>query len=290
MKYYIDAFRFPFRRVDSSQWNQEVGMIRTTFGNIRLRDTKGDKPALIIIPDGPNVIEHYNELVALLQADFRLLIFELPGFGFSTHQGQYDYSFQKTTQLIREIIDRFHLKKVNLAFPCSHGFYGLAFAQAHPDYVQHLTLIQTPSLPEMAKWSARIVPQYLKIPVLGQLIMPWIETTFAKRWYEYALPKGKDRAPFQQTALNGIHTGGCFCLSSLTQSIAKEAATDFDIDPAIPVLSIYGKNDFTHRDTNFETLKTYALEAQFVAYDNCGHFPDLEFPQEYSTLLKEKLL
>jgi pimeloyl-ACP methyl ester carboxylesterase len=290
MRYYIDAARFQFRRIDSSTWNQEIGFIKTRFGSIRLRDTKGDKPAIVIIPDGPNIIEHYHELVEKLRADFRLLIFDLPGFGFSFHNGEYDYSFSKTSELIREILDHFNLKSVHLAFPCANGFFGLAFTQAYPERVRQLVLIQTPALPEMAKWTARIVPNYLKIPIVGQLTMPWIEKTFAHRWYEYALPKGKDRSGYQKIALEGIHQGACFCLSSLTQGLTREINTDFKIDPAIPVMSIYGKNDFTHKTTNFESLKTYAPNTQFVAFEQCGHFPDLEFPQEYSALLREKLL
>ncbi len=129
---------------------------------IGILDTKEGKQTILIIPDGPNIIEHYFPLLDKLKKSFRVIIFDLPGFGFSTHNGNYDYSFQKTNQLILELLEVLQLPKVNLVFPCAGGFYGLSFTQAFPEKVNHLFLIQTPSLGEMKKWMKRIVPNYLK--------------------------------------------------------------------------------------------------------------------------------
>ena len=284
----VDGLRFSLKKKRHTS-NSNTQMLKVAIGTIRVLDTKEGKETLLIIPDGPNVIEHYFGLVDKLKKSFRVIIFDLPGFGFSTHNGHYDYSFEKTNQLIAELLDLIGLLKVNLVFPCAGGFYGLSFAQAYPQKVNHLILIQTPSLEEMQKWTDRIVPTYLKKPYLSQVLMPFVEAKFANSWYDYALPKGVDRTPYQTIALDNLKNGGTFCLCSLTQGLSPELNNDFRLDTTIPMTLVYGKNDFTHKGTNFESILQYHSKADVIPFDNCGHFPDLEYPDKFARLLKEKI-
>lgn len=293
MRYHIDAIRFKRKTHQTKPWkNQDIGLLKTSLATIRIMDTKGDKTPILIIPDGPNLIEHHLDNIEKLRSDFRIICFDLPGFGFSFHQGQYDYSFEKTNQLIQEILIHLNLKKITLALACASGLYGLAFAQIYPEKVNHLILLQTPSLGEMEKWTKRIVPSFLKIPMVSQLLMPFVENKFAKVWYEYSLPKGIDRKPYQKIALDGIQQGACYCLCSLTQGLQKEITkkADLMLDGTVPLTLLYGNKDFSHKDTNFNSILEYHSEANLVEFDNCGHFPDLEFPKKYRTTLKEILL
>lgn len=268
----------------------DIHFLPTSAGNIRFLDTKAGKETLLIIPDGPNVIEHYYPSLGPLRKSFRVVIFDLPGFGFSSNNGRYDYSYPATNQLILEILDYLRLEAVNVVFPCGHGFYGLAFTQAHPEKVKHLLLVQTPSQGEMQKWTDRTVPGMLKVPYLGQMLMPFMEKKFAHIWYKYALPKGIDRQPYQATALDCIKAGGRFCLCSLSQGLLKTMGTDLSVDPSIPMTMVHGNMDFTHKTTRFESIREYHPKVDIITFDRCGHFPDLEMPNLFLQLLKEKLI
>ncbi len=286
----IDALRFSLKgKTKKYATHSAIQMLKLSIGTIRILDTKAGKKTILIIPDGPNIIEHYFSLVKKLKKSFRVIIFDLPGFGFSTHKGNYDYSFQKTNQLIVELLSVINLPKVNLVFPCAGGFYGLAFTQAYPEKVNHLLLIQTPSLGEMKKWTQRIVPNYLKKPYLSQVLMPLVENKFANNWYDYALPKEVDGSAYKSVALKGIKDGGSFCLCSLTQGLTEEMDTDLSIDVSIPLTLVYGTKDFTHKGTNFESILQYHAKADLIAFEQCGHFPDLEQEDKFTKLLKEKI-
>ncbi len=286
----IDALRFSLKGTSKKfATHSAIRMIKLSMGNIRILDTKEGKETILIIPDGPNIIEHYFSLIKKLEKSFRVIIFDLPGFGFSTHKGNYDYSFQKTNQLIIELLDIVQLPKVNLVFPCAGGFFGLAFTQAYPEKVNHLMLIQTPSLGEMKKWTKRIVPNYLKKPYLSQVLMPFVENKFANSWYDYALPKGVDGTTYKSVALKAIKNGATFCLCSLTQGLTEEMDTDLSIDASIPMTLVYGTIDFTHKGTNFESILQYHAKADVIAFEQCGHFPDLEKEDKFVQLLKEKI-
>ena len=289
-QYVIDGLRFKLGKAPTPPVHPDISFLTTSTGKIRLLDTREGKETILIIPDGPNVIEHYFPQLEKLRAAFRVVIFDLPGFGFSTHTGSYDYSYSATNALILEILDYIGIESVNIVFPCSHGFFGLAFTQAYPEMVKNLVLVQTPSIGEMTKWTARTVPGMLKVPYIGQMIMPFVEKKFAHKWYNYALPKGVDRAPYQDVAVNVVKQGGCFCLCSLAQGLMANKQADLTIDPSIPTTLVHGLNDFTHKGTRFETIREYQPKTEIISFDQCGHFPDLEKPKLFYQLLTEKLI
>lgn len=277
IQYKIDALRSSLKfkkRIWKTHPNME--MLTLSNGKIRILDTKIGTASLLIIPDSTNVIEHYFEVIKQLGAFYRVIIFDLYGFGFSYHNGKYDYSFSATTLLINELLDLLKVDRTNIIFPCSHGFYGIAFATSNPEKVNQLILLQTPSLSEMNNWSDRIVPSLLKKPVLCQLIMPFVEQKFANKWYDYSLPRETDKTPYKKVALEALHNGATYCLCSLTQGISTQNDQKFKLDNALPVTLIYGNKDFTHKQTDFESIKKYHNKVDIIQFENFGHFPHLE--------------
>ena len=220
--YVIDSFRFK-KSVKESFWktHPDIEMMKVSHGKARFLDTKEGKNSILIIPDGPNIIEHYFGLVQKMRKTYRVIIVDLFGFGFSIHNGKYDYSFKKTNQFINELLLHLNIKKTSLIFPCANGFYGLAFTHKYPEKVNQLFLLQTPSLGEMHNWSKRIVPSFLKKPYLSQLIMPFVEEKFADKWYDYALPKNVDRTDYKKIALKSLRNGGNYCLCSFHRNFTN---------------------------------------------------------------------
>lgn len=289
-QYTIDALRFKLR-LSKKIWktHPDMEMVDMSNGKLRVLDTKEGKEVVVIIPDGPNIIEHYFELLEHLRKRYRVVIFDLYGFGFSTHDGDYDYSHKKTNELLLELFDYLDVQRPNLVFPCAGGFYGLSFAHHYPEQVRQLILLQTPSQSEMSKWSDRIVPGYLKRPYASQVIMPFVEKKFASTWYDYALPKDVDRAPYQKIAVEAIQNGGSFCLCSLTQGLATQVNDNLEVDASIPTTLIYGDIDFTHKHTDFESIRAYHKKVDIIRFENCGHFPDLERKEHFMQILEDKI-
>src|SRR4051812_25416393 len=75
--------------------------------SLRLRIT-GDGPrTIVIVPDPPNTIEHYDELIDLLRGDARVICFEVPGFGLSFPRSlTFGFSPTEYTDVVVELIDR----------------------------------------------------------------------------------------------------------------------------------------------------------------------------------------
>jgi pimeloyl-ACP methyl ester carboxylesterase len=256
----------------------------TEQGAIRVFDSGGDKPCIVLSPDGPNVIEHYAELIALMKPHYRVLCFDMPGFGFSAPASAYDHSLQCGAKAILELMDKFGIAKATLALSCANGFYAIRVAQIAPQRVERLLLSQTPSIEAMHLWTDRVVPKVLKLPLLGQLMSRMFRQKMATAWYRIALPKSTDVKPFQSVSHHALRCGSCFSLAGVVQGLLREP-TDSARLQAIPCTVLWGAQDRSHRFTQPTAILRDVPHAQIVVLEDCGHFPDLENPQQFMQVL-----
>jgi pimeloyl-ACP methyl ester carboxylesterase len=262
-----------------------VGPVRTFDSDTTSHCTK---PCVILVPDGPNVIEHYEELIALLTPHLRVVCFDMPGFGFSLPQANYAHSLDQGAQAVLGVMDALKIDTATLAFSCANGFYALRAAQMAPQRITRLVLSQTPSLTAMHAWTARVVPWPLRVPVLGQLLGWLFKRKAAHGWYRIALPRSTDAAPYQEKTLNAFNGGACFCLAGVVQGLAREAPASLH-GVATPCTMVWCGLDHSHKHTNPQSLIDSVAHVDIVHFDDCGHFPDIEQPARYAAVLLERI-
>lgn len=284
---FIDVFRTKFREGYGSI-SPYIKLVETGYGKIRVLDTQGNKPVIINVPDGPNVIEHQEYLIEKLSEKFRVICFEFPGFGFSYPTSKYDYSLDKSARIILNLMDILKVERATLSFSCANGFYAIEAVRVSPERFSHLFLAQTPSMQSMENWVTHTIPKILTIPIIGQITNSFLEKKFANSWYKYALPKGHDISDYQNKALNSLKNGGCFCLAGLVQGLAK-GKSSLPNTQEVPATLVWGSKDFTHRKTNSKSILEHLPNCDIIEFDNCGHFPELEKTNDYVQLLNERL-
>ena len=275
------------KRQEKSLRAENMKLLATQAGLLRVLDTGGHKYPLLIVPDGPCVIEHYIDLIDLLSPDFRVVCFDLPGFGFSYPSLKYDFSVSQTTEILVEVMDLLDLSYASLSFTCANGFFALCLAKKYPNRISHLVLAQTPSLEFMRQWNERIIPKILHVPYLGQAISARFSRKFSSRWYDKSLPKNSEyKSQFVEYADQALRSGGCFCLASFVQGLSLTKNSEIN-EVSAPTLLIYGNRDRSHRHTDFTSLRNHVLEAEIIVFNGCGHFPDLERPKEYAKCVRQ---
>lgn len=258
--------------------------IATPVGAVRVFDSAGAGPCVVIVPDGPNVIEHYAALIGLLTPHVRVVCFDMPGFGYSWPSAGYRHSLDEGANTVLGVLAQLGIARATLAFSCANGFYALRAAHLAPERIASLVLSQTPSLSAMHAWTERIVPRPLGIPVLGQLAGWALRRKAAGGWYKMALPKATDRRPWQHTALKALDDGACFCLAGVVQGLKRERV-DALLAVSTPCTLIWGDKDYSHQPTDPRSLLTCAPGAEIVHFEDCGHFPDVEQPARYADIL-----
>jgi pimeloyl-ACP methyl ester carboxylesterase len=260
--------------------------VATPSGRVRLLDTGGTGPAVLMAPDGPCVIEHYAELVTRLSPSVRLLIADLPGFGHSLPTARHDHRLRTGAEVLLALIEALNLSRVTLALSCVNGFYGIAAAHLAPQKITGLVLAQTPGLSAMRDWTDRIVPRPIRWPGIGQ----WINFTRRRRvahdWYKVALARREDRPAFQQTADAALSDGGCYCFAGVVQGMSACRDDEPLLQPlAIPATLLWGRADRSHKPTDPGSLRAHLPQLQLIELDGVGHFPDLESPTRYAEAL-----
>lgn len=258
--------------------------IVTPVGSVRIYDSQSAKPCVMFVPDGPNVIEHYQALFALLTPHFRVVCFDMPGFGFSLPEATYTHTLDQGARAVIGLLDQLQIERATLAFSCANGFYAMRAAQLAPRRIAGLFLSQTPSLRAMHAWARRVIPWPIRVPVLGQTVAWLARQKSAHAWYDIALPRETDREPYRRIAQTALSSGGCFCLAGVVQGLARETSTTLNyIDTRCTM--IWGTKDWSHRRTNAESLTECVPNATILRFEDCGHFPDLEQPSRYAELL-----
>ena len=278
------AFRRAAALPEAALLQGGLRFVETAAGRIRVVDSGTPGPVILFVPDGPNVVEHYQALMASLSTHHRVICFDMPGFGFSLPAATYAHSLDQGAQAVLQVMNGLRIERATLAFSCANGFYAMRVAGLAPQRVAGLVLSQTPSMEAMHAWTARVVPKPLRWPVPGQLIGWLARRKAAASWYRIALPAGTDRKPFYLVANHALRCGGCFSLAGVVQGLLRESGVSLK-NVQTPCTVIWGAQDRSHRHTQPDSLLGLLPHARFVRFDDCGHFPDLEQPERYANIL-----
>jgi pimeloyl-ACP methyl ester carboxylesterase len=289
----VDSFVTSFRRTEArKRGTHESSMryVQTKAGKLRVIDTGGSKPTLVLTPDGPCVIEHYGVLIKRFSEQFRVICFDMPGVGFSFPCYGYQFGIAESADFIVDLLDALSVPTAAFAFTCANGFFAMNLAKRYPQRVSHLVLAQTPSFDGMRKWTDRNIPKLLRVPYVGQTVAAVKAEFLATHWFDLALPRGSEhKSGFVAQAQKALQGGGCFCLASVVQGML-ECQEDDIRGVQCPTLAIHGDSDFSHKHTDFRSITDPIPHAQVVPFQGCGHFPNLEHASEYADHVQRFLL
>jgi pimeloyl-ACP methyl ester carboxylesterase len=259
-------------------------LLETPLGRIHVRDSGGTGPVVLMAPDGPNVVAHYDALIDRLTPRLRVVCFDLPGFGHSRPRWNYGHRLDEGAGVVLAVMDALAVERATLAFSCVNGFYAMAAARRAPGRIDRLLLSQTPSLDAMRAWTTRIVPKPLAVPLLGQALFRVNRRKAAQGWYKVALADKAQRPAFQHIADHALRHGACYCLAGVVQGVMQGRDEQLR-GVSTPVTLIWGDADRSHAQTRAESLLDLLPQARIEHFADCGHFPDLENPARYAERL-----
>jgi pimeloyl-ACP methyl ester carboxylesterase len=243
---------------------------------------------VVFVPDGPNVLEHYDELAPMVGARRTVLRFEMPGFGFSYPRPGYGFTVEEQAAVCAQVLERTLERPSVLAFSCSNAYIALRVAAERPDLVAGLVLIQAPCWADEQRWARRIDPGgVIGLPGAGQALNALLARRLARMWYAAALPHDARIGRFLDPASAALEHGACFCLASLIQ--ANRGRKAYFAPVAQPALAIWGGGDRTHRHSEGRSILEHVPDAQWVEFEGAGHFPELEESHRFVEILERFL-
>jgi pimeloyl-ACP methyl ester carboxylesterase len=264
-----------------------IGRLDLGAAVIRFRTEGQGAHTIVLAADPPVVIEHYDELVGFLEDDFRVVVLELPGFGFSLPMPGLTFDFTATNDLIAAGLKRLQLGPYVLAFPCVSAYCAIDIAARFPDLVTGVVAMQAPSWPQEVKWKhGRDPGGLLSKPVIGQLALRALRRKVPRKWFGAAIGRRELLPGFVETADAAMADGACFCLASVFQRYLTDEAPV--LGPVRqPAMVIWGEADRSHRHTDKASTLTLLPGAREERFGRAGHFPELEEPELFAALVRE---
>ena len=276
---FIDRARFaiPSRRAPARPPYAVVDVGKTS---LRVSDEGSGALAFVLTPDPPNVLEHHKTALRSLASQGRAIGLELPGFGHSRPSPSFRFSVDENADVVLEALEKLGADRAVLMFPCLAGMIALEAARRAPQRIAAVVLAQTPSFEDALAWTERVdFHGLIGTPVIGQVLVRALRRPLARSWYRAALPKGADLEPYLEEALDAYSRGADYSLASALQAVRNTAPPVTQVP--VPVLSIWGDADRTHRPSDPGGALTLAPRNKLVIFEGSGHFPDLEQPERF---------
>lgn len=249
-------------------------------------EIQGAGPPIILLHGfGANTYT-WRHLAPALSSRYRLLLFDLKGFGASPKPRDGRYSIGDQAELIIQYILKNDLRQVTLAGHSMGGGVALQTAlklmETQPGRLSRLILIDSVSYPQkLPKFVA-----VLRMPVLSSVALYLVPDTLKVR-------KILELAYFDQTKITDADVtayaapladdGGKYALRQTARQILPENMEEVVSQyPRIevPTLIIWGRQDRIIPLENGERLHRALKNSRLVIIEDCGHNPHEEKPEE----------
>ena len=245
---------------------------------LHLRDTgPREAPPVILLHGFGSSLHTWEGWAAPLAADFRVIRFDLPGFGLTGEDRSGDYSDARAVAVIAALMDRLGLPCAALVGNSMGGRLAWRFALSHPERVSRLVLVSPdgfaldgmPYGPVQAPPVVRVLPFVMPMPLLrlgvaagyadqarlredtvqryhDMMVAPGVREAILRRMQQLVI---EDPAPL----LRGLHT---------------------------PTLLLWGERDAIIPFAKARDFLAALPDARLVALPALGHLPQEEAPAE----------
>ena len=244
---------------------------------LHVRDT-GPKsaPAVIMLHGLGSSLHTWEPWAEALSARFRVIRFDLPGFGLTGPDPTGNYSDAHTVEIVGALMDALSLQRASLIGNSMGGKIAWMFAAAHPERVDKLVLIspdgfaspgfeydKPPAVPLVAKALPYTLPRFMLKANLAAAYGDKTRLTDAvlTRYRDLMLTPGNRAALLARTAQ--------VRLEPPEPSLRRITA---------PTLLVWGEKDALIPYSNAQDYLKAMRDARLVSFPDLGHVPMEEAP------------
>jgi len=251
--------------------------IETDGIRLRVRDT-GPKtaPAIILLHGFGASLDTWEAWSIILSQHYRVIRFDLPGFGLTGPDPTGDYSDQRATQIIAALMDELHIQTASIIGNSLGGRIAWHFAAAYPSRVDKLILISPDGFaspgfeydkPPAIPWIMKLLPYTLpKFMLRANLAIAYanpknLTPATLTRYHDLML------APGDRDAI----------LARMSQTILQDPTTTLRQIPA-PTLILWGAKDRMIPISNAADYQRDIPHNTLTTLPTLGHVPFEEAP------------
>lgn len=246
---------------------------------LRLRDTgPRDAPAIVMLHGFGSSLDTWEPWAKVLSARYRVIRFDLPGFGLTGPDPTGDYSDERSVRILVTLLDQLGVKRAHIIGNSLGGRIAWTFAAMHPNRVSRLVLIspdgfaspgfeygKAPEIPLLMQALPYILPRTMLKANLGAAYAQPEKLSDASlsRYHDMMLAPGVRRA----------------ILARMEQTVLQNPAPKLASISA-PTLLLWGDKDGMIPVINASDYLKLMPDATLVRLPNLGHVPFEEDPTQ----------
>lgn len=266
---------------EATLWTEHSSYLNWNGRQIHVIEEGQGTPIFLVHGLGGNCRE-YDDIVPLLADSFRVVRFDLPGFGLSQGEGQeqnagdidYPVFYQ---QFMEFMLNTYGGDSLVLVGNSLGGWISWESALRYPEKINKLVLL-APAGYEMKK-IAEDATGWLKNPVVLFLIAKGLNHDVAIQNVQYSI--------YNDAAIDSAYYDYKYAASNLEGNLdwmidlaTYPAYADTTKIAAIrqPTLVVWGDKDEVIPFRHAEKFHRDIPNSQLVTYADCGHIPQIEYP------------
>ena len=263
----------------------EVGPYHTRYW------TAGDGGPVILLVHGlGGSVENWMANIGPLSQRHRVYAVDLPGFG-RTDKAPLSHNLYDLVDFIAHFMDAVGIRKASLAGNSLGGGLILQFAAQYPSLTEKLVLVDNAGFGR----DVRIDLRACAVPFLGEWLARPNRNTVVSLWrkivYDAALVTDElvdmsyelYRLPGAKKAMLTTLRAGIDVLGQRGK-LVKELQRNL-LAVTAPVLITWGRQDRIIPLKHAETGRKLLVRAEVHVFEECGHMPQLEHPDEFNELV-----
>jgi len=283
-----------------NDWSKLHSLTRINNEIVSYIDTEdGDNTILFLHDFGTNSYSFYKQLQQL-QHEYRIVIPDLIGFGFSNKPRNYYFSILDQAQMIIKLLEKLEINSVTVV---SQG-YGTSVLLEIIAEIQNLnSKIINLNFTNIVLLNGSLTIEVLKSSSSNDLINNTMNTKFNQIGYSYQLFEKNFNLALQQPSK--VTTNDIRILWSLMSVNSGQRYLQF-VDYTIlerkqfakkwigalkntrtNVLIVWGESDITNNKKLADKLHQIVEGSELKLIESCGHFPSLEQPEILNGILEE---
>lgn len=258
--------------------------------NIHYRDVGKGETILLIHGTGSS-LHTWEKWIDILSPDYRVVSFDLPGFGLTGPDPDHNYQISRYTAILDSLMVKLKIDSFHIAGNSLGGLVAWRYTTQFPQKILTLNLLDAAGLPQAGK-KPPFIFQLAKFPVLSTLLQKVTPKFIIKKSLLEVYKNDKlvtekliDRY-FELSLREGNRTAFVKRMSQLNEKLVISDLNDI----ATPVLIQWGKDDRWIPLANGYKFKKLIPKSDLKIYDS-GHVPMEENPietvKDYMIFLKK---
>lgn len=246
----------------------------------RVHYTDEGKGEVVVLVHGTAASLHtWQAWVQGLKKDFRVIRMDLPAFGLTGPAADRNYSIASYVRFLENFFAALKIKQVSLVGNSLGGQIAWHFAAAHPDDVNKLILIDSAGLPRLNEIPVPI--RIARMPVAGSLglvLSPrfLVRNSLKEVYFDRTKVTEELVTRYQTLALR---EGNRQAFVDRAQQLEDDQGKGIE-RIKIPTLIMWGRYDQWIPVAQAENFRKKLPWSQVIIYDNAGHIPHEEIPEQ----------